>query len=242
MLARASVTLAIVTGCGSGPAAAPGIAAVEPPPPVERPDYDCPLGWEELAAIAPPEIPLRPWPSPSLPDHCPAGFDPPALLAPGACVLPDCQDGRLGRGQRVALHIDGPAGSGRFVSLGLAVAGPVPRFACLFASTVGWRHVHRVSRIMGTLPWLADVGGDADLELVTWQRLPWGNSEADNGLVPAVYVLDGPRLVRRDGVGAAVAARAAAAYRALVAIAEPDDPVECYGAVADALEHWDQHP
>jgi len=71
--------------------------------------------------------------------------------------------------------------------------------------------------------------------------LPWGDSEASNGLVPVIYVLEGDALVRRDDRGVALARRVAAAYRTLRSMRDRG-PLACYEALARALEHWDQHP
>jgi hypothetical protein len=201
----------------------------------------CPLRWAELGG--PEALALAPWPVERRPDEwCPEGFDPAALLAPGGCAEPDCTTGVMGGGRRVALAIEGPAGSGRFAALGLAVEGAPPRGSCALASTVAWRHLHRVADLLAPLPWLADVDGDGAAELIVWQRLPWGDSEMENGLVPVVYALEGDRLLRRDRRGAALAARVAAAYRKLAAVADRREPLACYRALADALERWGDAP
>lgn len=191
-------------------------------------DSACPLFWNEL--YAPPQIPLLVWGT-DLPDDCP-DFDATLLLAPGGCVAPDCISTTLD-GQPTAFVMEGPAGSGRFASLALAVGGKTTRFACIGASTVGWRHLYNVAEQLAPLPWFDDVDSDGRSELVAWQRLPWGNSEYDNGMVPIVYALEGETLVRHDELGVALRKKVAGAYRTL---ASRPDPSPCYGVIADALD------
>jgi hypothetical protein len=202
----------------------------------------CQLDWRDLAESSPARIALEAWPPKEVPEDCPSDFDPRALLAPGGCALPDCQEGRMAGGKRAVLRIDGPNGSGHFFWLGLAVDGRTPRFACMQASTVAWRLLHPVARKISPLPWLADVDGDRSAELVAWQRLPWGQSEVENGLAPTVYQLDGDTLVRRDAVGGGLAARVAAAYRELAGMGEEDGFPACYQAMAEVLDRWGAHP
>ncbi|MCA9676024.1 MAG: hypothetical protein KC464_13380, partial [Myxococcales bacterium] len=172
------------------------------------------------------------------------GFDPVALLGPGGCVAPDCEAGELAPGVRAALQIEGPAGSGRFEALGLAIAGAPPRFVCTTGSTVGWRHLASVATQLAPLSWLDDLDGDGAAEVIVWDRLPWGSSEADNGLVPTAYALDGDRLVRRNDRAASAAARVAAAYRALAGspLSDRGELVACYDALARALDGWGTRP
>ena len=66
----------------------------------------------------------------------------------------------------MAVAIDGPAGSGRFVQVGVAVGGAAPRFACASASTVAWRHLHAVAEQLAPLPWLVDADGDGAAEVI----------------------------------------------------------------------------
>jgi hypothetical protein len=191
-------------------------------------DHACPLSWNELDA--PSLIPLLAWGT-DLPDDCPE-LDAAQLLAPGGCVAPDCTTATLD-GRPTAFVMEGPAGSGRFASLALVVGGNAPRFACISASTVGWRHLVEVADQLAPLPWFDDVDGDGRTELVAWQRLPWGNSEYDNGMVPIVYALEGDALVRRDELGIALHEKVAAAYRTLAA---RPDASPCYAVIANALD------
>lgn len=198
----------------------------------------CPLQWDALDEIAPARIALQPMPAPgaALPDDCPPDFEPARLLA-APCA--DCDQGELARGRHAVLEVVGPDGSGRFVGLGLAVDGPTPGFACATASTVGWRHLYPVADQLAPLPWLADVApAHAGVEWIAWHRLPWGDSELDNALVPVVYALDGDTLVRRDDHARALAHRVAAAYATLATTADPDQPLACYRALADILDRW----
>ncbi len=212
-------------------------AVAAPPeltPVVTRPalDPDCPLAWDELADAAPPTIALTPPPPDDVfPDECPLEF------APDAAACPDCVTGRMA-GDRAALLVDGPAGSGRFYNVGLVIAGPRPRFACLMASTVAWRHLVEVADRLAPLPWLDDLDGDGDAELITWHRLPWGGSEFENALVPVVYVRVADQLVRRDDRGRALAARVADAYRALATRGTPGPEPACQRAITAALDGW----
>jgi hypothetical protein len=201
----------------------------------------CPLDWSELGEAAPARLTLARWPSAgTLPDHCPASFDPARLLAgPAACVAPDCVRADLGPGVTAALALDGPGGSGHFWSLGLAVADHSGvRFACTTASTVGWRHLARVADRLAPLPWLADLDGDGAAELIVWQRLPWGHDEPSNGLVPAIYQLENDALVRHDAKGISLARRVATAYRALDGDSDSTGPGACNEAIAGVLDRW----
>jgi hypothetical protein len=230
--------LVLLAACGgAAPTPVPRVdapAVVEGAPP--RPEA-CPLAWSDFDDAAPRELALVAWPPTEIPDDCPADFDAAAVLA-GGCA--DCMSAELAPGVRATLQIDGPAGSGRFAWLGLAVDGEQPRFACIGASTVAWRHLHRVAERLAPLPWLEDLDGDGAAELIVWQRVPWGSSESENGLAPAAYTLDGGRLVRADDHARALSAKVAAAYRALgtPAVAEPGDPRACYDALARALDAW----
>jgi hypothetical protein len=202
------------------------------PPSTGHPQIDdskCPLHWDEL--VAPPTIPLVAASTP-LGDDCPQ-MDVAALLAPGGCKAPDCISATID-GRATAFVMEGPGGSGRFASLGLALADSPPRYASATASTVGWRHLAMTTSPIAPLPWYADVSGDGRVELVVWQRLPWGSSEADNGLVPIVYALEGDALVRRDPLGAKLAAKVAAAYRSVPTL----DQDVCAVAMVKVLEHW----
>lgn len=218
-----------------GNRAAPTPARVTPTPVVTRPAMDpaCPLGWDELAEAAPPTIALTATlPDGDAGDACPGDF---GAAARAGC--PDCVVGRMG-GDRATLQIDGPAGSGRFYNLGLVVDGPRPMYACVMASTVAWRHLVEVADRLAPLPWLADLDGDGDAELITWHRLPWGGSEFANALVPVVYVRAGDVLVRRDDRGRALATRVADAYRALAARGTPGPEPACQRAITTALDAW----
>jgi hypothetical protein len=192
-------------------------------------DRACPLSWSEL--YAPARIPLVAWGA-AMPDDCP-DFDAAQLLAPGGCVAPACTSATVD-GRATAFVMEGPGGSGRFASLALAVGGATPRFACITSSTVGWRHLAAVANQLAPLPWFDDVNGDGRPELVAWQRLPWGSSESENGMVPIVYALEGDALVRHDELGIALAKKVAAAYRTL---ASRPDASPCFAVLASALEH-----
>lgn len=198
-----------------------------------------------LGEAAPARLALARWPSAgTLPDACPESFDPARLLAdPAACAAPDCVRAALGPGVAAALAIEGPGGSGRFSALGLAVADRAGvRFACITASTVGWQHLVRVADRLAPLPWLADLDGDGAAELIVWQRLPWGQSEASNGLVPAIYQLEDGALVRHDSKGISLARRIATAYRALDGDRKSMGPGACYETIAGALDRWGSAP
>jgi hypothetical protein len=191
----------------------------------------CALRWNELDEVAPATIDLGPATG-QLTDECPDGFDPKTpSCAPDADL---CVDAVMRGGHQAKLSVSGPAGSGHFASLGLSVDGN--RFVCLTASTVGWRYLFPVGAKLAPLPWLADVDDDDDLaELVLWQRLPWGDAEVTNGLVPIVYVLDGDRLVRRDDRAHALRVKVADAYHELVQRGESPEARACFVAMTAAL-------
>jgi hypothetical protein len=173
---------------------APPAARLEPV--IETPPGDpgCPLEWPEPL---PPVVILGTAPDEECDEVTPGPADVRATM----------------RGHRAAsAHIEGPDGSGHFVSITLAVGG---RQTCFGGSTVGWRALGDAAASLAPLPWLADVDGDGDAELVVWSRLPFGDSEYTNGLLPIVYVLDGARLVRRDDRARALRRRVAAAYQQL---------------------------
>jgi hypothetical protein len=190
----------------------------------------CDLRWSELKDAAPPTIALLPA-NGKLSDECAESFDPKrASCAPGDT---DCFQATMRGGHKATLSVIGPEGSGRFETLGLSIDGK--RFACITASTVGWRYLVPVADKLAPLPWLADVDGDKDAELIVWQRLPWGDSEVTNALVPVVYVLDGDRLVRRDDRAKALRVRVADAYHVLASRNENPEAQACFSAVTAAL-------
>lgn len=249
------VVLAVLAACGSPPPRPlASRAAAEPTVSAPVDDARCPLRWDEL--YAPDRIPLQPWSaiSTALPDDCPE-LDAARLLAPGGCIEPACATGVMAPGRRAAFVMDGPGGSGRFAGLGVVIDDPSRGVACITASTVGWRHLHRVADRLAPLPWFADLDGDSRFEVVAWQRLPWGASEAENAMVPIVYALEGNALVRREALEIPLASRVAAAYRELAAISEPparassdddedqnSEAVDCYAVLVDVLEAWGRHP
>lgn len=197
-----------------------GLEPVMHAPPA--PSASCELAWDELTAAAEARIVLGTAPAED-------------------CVVEDMNPRRMAGTMRggvpARLTIDGPAGSGRFYALDLAVGtGDRERHVCITASTVGWRILDRVGERLAPLPWLDDVDRDGYVELVVWQRLPFGQSEVDNALFPVVYVLDGDALVRRDDRARALFARVAAAYRERARIAQAGDPTACMTAVAAFLE------
>jgi hypothetical protein len=193
--------------------------------PRPAPSSGCTLHWDEVGA--PERIELTdtldeaciPFEDPDLPPHI------------------TTQSGRMHGGIAAELTVDGPNGSGRFLSLGLTVkTGTTTRYACMMGSTVGWRHMYPVANQLAPLPFLADVDLDGSAEVVVWDRLPWGDSESDNALFPVVYVLDGDTLVRRDDRAKVLLARVAAAYRTRAQMPEPYDPTACFLAVAQFLD------
>lgn len=204
---------------------------------VDTDEEQCSLRWDEFAAAARPAIHLSEWPRDALSDDCPAVLGR-WIAGRERCVAPTCERAGFADGRRGILLRDGPGGSGRFVWVGLVVEGEgAPRFACMTGSTVGWRHLHAVADELGPLPWLEDLDDDGAAEVIIWHRLPWGDSESSQALIPAVYQLEGERLVRRDEKGRALAARIAGAYRKLVQD-RAGPAVLCYAAVARALERW----
>lgn len=204
----------------------------------EAPAAACAPRWDELASAAPPRLELAVWSADRAgADECPSGFEPDALLAAGvACESPGCVRGAIAPDRPAVLMIEGPAGSGRFVSLGLAVTGEDGTlFVCTTASTVAWRHLHRVADQLTPLPWLDDLDHDGVAELIVWQRVPWGDSESQVGMAPAIYGWRDGGLARRDGAGRVLAGRVAGAYRTLADdSADPD--AACYRAIADELD------
>jgi len=179
---------------------------------------------------APATIPLLPAGA-QLSDECSDGFDP--STAPCADGSDDCIHATMRGHQHATLSVAGPDGSGHFASLSFSVDGK--RFACMTASTVGWRYLFPVGDKLAPLQWLADVDGDSDAELVVWSRLPWGDSEVTNALMPVVYALDGDRLVRRDDKAKALRVKVADAYHELVKLDEAPEARACFVAVTAAL-------
>jgi hypothetical protein len=189
----------------------------------------CVLRWSELQAAMPPTIDLAD--SDPLGDECVDGFD----LKAAACTPngDDCFQATMRGGHEATLSVVGPEGSGRFETLGLSIDGT--RGLCLTASTVGWRYLFPVGKMLAPLPWLADADGDGDAELIVWSRLPWGDSEVANALVPVVYALDSERLVRRDDKAKALRVKVADAYHELVNLNENPEARACFVAVTAAL-------
>lgn len=114
----------------------------------------------------------------------------------GSCDgIPDDGALRGTSGDRVVfVHVDGPAGSGRFwsVSIGVAdgAASTPARGICTTTSTVGWRTMRQYSR--GALPWLADLDEDGDDEIIFWVSFPLHEfaSMSGYGLTAWVYRLN----------------------------------------------------
>lgn len=226
------VIAAVATRAGAAPAG-PLQPVVDP----LRDDAECALWLSELDAAAPPVIPLATYDGGPLPDNCPDEVA--AMVAGRACApcadrdpaLADlrcnttCESATLRGGVRVRLALDGPNGSGHFEWLGVVVGN---RFACIAASTVGVRALDGLPASFGALPWLADLDGDGDAELIAWQRLPWGQGEVENALAPIAYAFDGARLVRRDDRARALRRRVAALYAA-------HKGERCFASVARAL-------
>ena len=188
----------------------------------------CVLRWNELKAAMPPTIDLRA--ADPLGDECVDGFDPRATCVPNGS---DCFRATMRGGHEATLSVVGPEGSGHFETLGLSIDGQ--RGLCLTASTVGWRYLSAVGHKLAPLPWLTDADGDGDAELVVWSRLPWGDSEVTNALVPVVYALDGDRLVRRDDKARALRVKVADAYHELANLNESPEARACFVAVTAAL-------
>ncbi|HTL38343.1 MAG TPA: hypothetical protein VL326_34670 [Kofleriaceae bacterium] len=196
----------------------------------------CVLRWEELKGAMPPVIELSPVGSKRSDkseesDECAEGFDPATITCePGS---EDCFTATMRGGHEATLSVLGPEGSGRFETLGLSIDGA--RFTCMITSTVGWRYLFPVGKMLAPLPWLADVDGDKEAELIVWARLPWGDSEVTNALAPVVYVLDGDRLVRRDDKAKALRVKVADAYHALANLGENPEARACFNAVTTAF-------
>lgn len=213
------------------PAATPRSSAPLDPVLVEPASHgSCVLRWSELQAAMPPTIDLSA--NDPLGDECVDGFDPSATCMPNG---EDCFRGTMRGGHDATLSVVGPEGSGRFETLGLSIDGK--RGLCLTASTVGWRYLFPVGDRLAPLPWLADADGDGDAELIVWSRLPWGDSEVANALVPVVYALDPSRdrLVRRDDKAKALRVKVADAYHELLNLNESPEARECFVAVTAAL-------
>jgi len=224
-------------------ASAHTIEALIKTPPIDK---ACPFRWDELELDAPARISLATF-NPAAPsDEC-REFDPVEVFKPGACKsgipIPDsqaeldCEIAPMRGGANVAVQTIGPEGSGRYWSVGIAIDGPNHPFACLTASTVGFRQVFSVGKLIAPIQWFADLDKNGDRELILWHRLPWGSAEIENGMYPVAYVLDGTELVRRDDLAVATRARLAHAYRALLHREPKHSDAKCLHAVATALEH-----
>ncbi|HTL38342.1 MAG TPA: hypothetical protein VL326_34665 [Kofleriaceae bacterium] len=236
-------SLLFAMGCWSSPPPSTPIAhRVDPArlvglePVIETPagSDECPLRWDELADLAPTTIELTPLAGsdPRLAVDANAAcpwFDPTAMSCSG---YSECNVATM-RGARNAALTVGRA-SGGFVSLGIAVEGK--GFACVTASTVGAKNLYPLGTKLIREPWLADVDGDQEAELVIWTRLPWGDQVVATALMPVVYVLDGSRLVRRDDVSHDLRKRVSATYRRFETMAASGDKRRaCYASVATAL-------
>ncbi len=115
-------------------------------------------------------------------------------------------DERAAEAQQVGettLTLDGPAGSGRFWAL---VAKSPAAERCLATSTVGWRRSGRHWPATSPLPWVQDLDGDGEAELIVWwsPTLQPAASMAEHTLVPAVYAREGTQWVYRPALGASL--------------------------------------
>jgi len=116
------------------------------------------------------------------------------------------------------VYSDGPSGSGRYwtVTVGIGKAGkPKPdRGTCLTTSTVGWRTLQYYRD--SPLPWLDDVDGDGEAELILWASFPLRQdaSTAEYGLTSWVYRLDTHNMKLDWDLSRRMARNLAAAYRA----------------------------
>ena len=118
----------------------------------------------------------------------------------------------------LAVHADGPAGSGRFWTLAVGVLGdgpsPFARGVCLSSSTIGWRTLQGFGT--GALRWLEDVDGDGNAELILWDSFALRDepSMAEYGLMAWVYRLAAADTLRLDRALSRSRARTlATAYR-----------------------------
>ena len=134
---------------------------------------------------------------------------------------------------------DGPSGSGRYwtITLGFAESGsPVPRRGtCLTTSTVGWRTLQHYRN--SPLPWLDDVDGDGEAELILWASFPLRQdaSAAEYGLTAWVYRLDRHDLKLDWDLSRRMARDLASAYRTPLSVPSPHiTPLRA--AAAAALE------
>lgn len=228
--------LVCLVGCSAQRPPAPVSHHVPAAPParlepvIEQPaaDPSCPLRWDELGEAAPPVIPLQRAYG-EVGEECPEAFEPGSPCAPGS----DCDAGQMHGRVEATLTRRGPEGSGRFYWLGLSVGSH--HVVCTMASTVGWRYLHEVGEMLAPLPWLTDIDGDGEAELVLWQRLPWGDAEVTNALMPVVYVLDGDRLIRRDDRSHALRAKVGAAYAALAQRGGNEEAHACFVTLAREL-------
>ncbi len=208
--------------------ASPEAAGMLPPVVLRAPqDPACPLDWSELLANAPPSIRLHD------DEHADCPAEP--ICDPWDDADDWCERAVMHGGRTAFVHGRGPGGSGHFVQLALAIDDTTPHYACLDGSTVGWRALLGHARSLAPLPWIGDVDGDGEAELVLWQRLPWGSAEVTNALYPVPYALSGNLLVRRDDRGAALRARVAAAYRDAATTSSNEDLERCF----EVLGHLD---
>ncbi len=127
----------------------------------------------------------------------------------------------MGKSYDLMLVADGPAGSGRYWTITVAVIAsekqePV-RGLCLETSTGGWRSLQGFER--AGLPWAEDLNGDGDPELIFWESFSLSDSETmydvrEMGLMAWVYRTDSYGKFELDWeMSRRFARRIAAAYR-----------------------------
>lgn len=143
-------------------------------------------------------------------------------------------------GLNLLVYADGPAGSGRYWKVTVAVSekqdSTPMRGVCVWTSTVGWRTLQRYSN--GPLSWLDDVDDDGSAELILWDSFPLNDdaSMAEYALVAWVYrLVSGDSLVVDWELSRDLARSLAKEYRSRLD-ATTGYPDELRAEAAEALE------
>jgi hypothetical protein len=131
----------------------------------------------------------------------------PLTECPGAAEAAKLDGGTLG-GLTAGWALDGPNGSGRFMTATIAVASDAGIIgACLPTTTVAWRWTHHVAKQLA--PWKPI----EDDHVTLWTSLPIGEQDMPSVIAPVVFALEeGNVLVVDRRATAAAVKRYAAAY------------------------------
>ena len=228
-LAGVAASLLAVMACAS-PAPARAVPPTAPGPTGERKGHaECAEG---LDAVMQASLPPSWLPSEEQQGSC--DVDPRGRLRKDAESERTVERGRSSDGPFTVAY-KGPTGSGRYWEAEVSFQSHAgARGFCFIASTVGWRHVGAdrllAERMVALLhPWLQDVDGDGQDELVVPSSfsLSPDASLGDDGMTASVFARTGDRFVLDASLTRTLRLKIANAYRERAAsTSHPPSPAD----------------